>query len=169
MKALFNNRDNALQYNCCQCRSVGVGSEHGGSVDNSAYKQLLRIVGEIAGVIRDMQAGETVDSATTQSGNVSEVAVQVQSRDLPRGGQTLREEVKGHVRELREREKREDFIVLRGLGDSNLDEVQKFNNICRELDLKPFSLVGLCRIGNHNLYRARVSDPIRRKNLLLKA
>ena len=170
VKALFNNKDNALQYNCCQCRSVGIGSAHEGNVDNSAYKQLLRIVGEIAGVVRDMQAEKRVDSATTQSGNVPEVGAQVQSRDLPQGGQTLREEVQGHVRELREREKREEFIVLRGLGDSNLDVVhQKFYNICRELGLEPFSLVGLCRIGNHNLYRARVPDPLRRKNLLLKA
>ena len=82
----------------------------------------------------------------------------------------MTEEVQGHVRELREREKREEFIVLRGLGDSNLDVVhQKFYNICLELGLEPFSLVGLCRIGNHNLYRARVPDPIRRKNLLLKS
>ena len=45
VKALFNNKDNALQYNCCQCRSVGVGNAHERSVDNSAHKQLIRIVG----------------------------------------------------------------------------------------------------------------------------
>ena len=44
VKALFN-KDNALPYNCCQCRSVGVGSAHERSVDNSAHKQLIRIVG----------------------------------------------------------------------------------------------------------------------------
>ena len=80
-----------------------------------------------------------------------------------------RNEILSQVRELREREKRADSVVLRGLGNISLEEVKtKFEGICHELQVPLIPLTGLTRIGAGDLYRAKIASKEQRQSLLLK-
>ena len=115
---LTSNQDHALSYNCCSCRFQRYNqafNENSGLSDNGAMKQLLFSVGEIAREVRELKSGGGISRSTRLNDN-REIM-----RNLPNtNGANLgvgREQVFQHLVELREREKRVNSIVLRGLGD----------------------------------------------------
>ena len=88
----------------------------------------------------------------------------------PVSDSTLRAEVQNHLKELREREKRSDSIILRGFGAASFDTIkQKFEEICSVIQIETVPLVGLTKIGSTNIYRARVTDKAKRSELFRKA
>ena len=87
--------------------------------------QLTRIVGELVGAWRSQRlrsgAGD-FDSSVTQ-------------------GRSERTEILNQIREVREREKRKDSIIIRGLGNISISEVKvKFNQICSLINVDPIDL-----------------------------
>ena len=144
LRVLLTVMDGAITYNCCYCRS-----------DTS---QLLRIIGNLV--------KEVVELRVSREGNSSGVSGReggTSAVDL-----TCRDEVMGHVRELREREKRADSIILRGLQGSLETVADKFDRICQILGFGSVDLVGLVRVGSTNLYRGRILNAEIRRALLLK-
>ena len=58
-----------------------------------------------------------------------------------------------HVRELREREKRLDSIIIRGLTTTSVNIVKdKFRDICRVLRLENIELCKVKKVGPTNLF-----------------
>ena len=164
VRVLFANEDGALSYNCCHCRLNGSG---GGSM-NEALSQLLCSVGDIAREVRELKKARQIEfCASGQSrGPTPPVLTGAQSgnHSVSRG------EVLEHLRELKEREKRANSIVLRGFGNLSLDAVRtKFSRICETLRIDPIHLTGIARIGDTGLYRAVILDSEIRRALLLKS
>ena len=82
----------------------------------------------------------------------------------------LKQEVMTQVRELREREKRADSIVIRGLSVQSVDEaVSSFGNIAHILGVGPVTLVDVVKVGAFDLFRARIKDVEKRRELLLRS
>ena len=164
VKVLFSNEDGALSYNCCHCRLNGSS----GDSRNEALSQLLCSVGEIAREVRELKNARQLNVGTPGYGGVPIPSV---STGAESGNYSVtRSEVLEHLRELKEREKRANSIVLRGLGNLSLDEVRtKFSRICVTLRLEPIHLTGIVRIGSTGLYRAVIVDADIRRALLLKA
>ena len=87
-------------------------------------------------------------------------------------GRTLsRNDVLSQVRELKEREKRTDSIILRGFGDKTLEEVNTvFESICQELGMPVIPLMGLAKLPSTiPIYRARIANEDQRRSLISKA
>ena len=169
LHVLADNRDGALSYNCCLCR-LGEGSAS--ADDGGAFKQLLCSLGGLTRLVRGGGASLLGPGGVRNLGSSgsSESAAGSGNSALPAGRSVSRSEVMEQVRELRERDKRADSVVLRGLGDLDLDEVRRqFSRICEVLGLPDIVLAGLVRIGNHNLYRGKVSSREQRQNLLARA
>ena len=164
VKVLFANEDGALSYNCCHCRLNG----NGGDSRKEALSQLLCSVGEIAREVRELKNARQLNVGTSGYGRgpIPSVSTGAESGNYS----VTRVEVLEHLRELKEREKRANSIVLRGFGNLSLDEVRaKFSRICVTLRLEPIHLTGIVRINNTGLYRAVIVDAEIRRALLLKA
>ena len=155
IKVLLADRGGAVTYRCCQCRLGDPG-------DSGGYNQLVHIVGDL---VRELKSLKLRDSRASTVAPISTVDVSGQ------GNQSVsRETVLNHVRELREREKRVDFIIFRGLGNVSLEVVrQRFLRICEILGIAPVDLVDLTRIGSTNPFRARIMDSDKRRELLLRS
>ena len=150
IEVLLADTNGAISYKCCICRSDT--SEGSILPDSSAMSQLVAMVGELAREIKTMKSGYRIQqgvSAETNSVSRQEVFVQ--------------------VRELREREKRSDSIILRGFNTESVSAVgAKFSEICETLNVEAVPLVDIQRVGDTRLFRARISDAEKRRNLLLK-
>ena len=126
---LLRDSQGAVRYVCCGCRS-GVGTDRSLGSGQSAFKQLLSIVGglvaevkELTETIGSMRGNGSDNVSTRQHSQVASVGAVADSLN----GQS----VMGEVRELYEREKRKCSIILRGVGEVTLDEVQTtFSSIC---------------------------------------
>ena len=75
-----------------------------------------------------------------------------------------------HVRELREREKRLDSIIIRGFTTTSVNVVKdKFRDICRVLRLENIELCEVKKVGPTNLFRATIRDLDMRRELILRS
>ena len=140
VRALGSERSGALLYRCCACRS-------GEPYNGESVVQLTRIVGEL------------VRSAKTQVTN-----------KVSPGSGVEQETIISQIREVREREKRKDSIIFRGVGNVPLDILKRnFEVICDLLNVEGTTLTELKKIGSSPpLYRARIQDDTKRKEILLR-
>ena len=169
---LKRNDNGAISYNCTECR-LDVAQRETAGPYGAVLKQLICTVGEVVKILKDgkgiVQKSEASGSAM-QSGVSNQAAGPQSSNTLASLGTVEhRNEILGQVRELREREKRADSIVIRGLGNISLEEVNtKFESMCQELQVPLIPLTGLTKIGAGDLYRARIANKEQRQSLLLK-
>lgn len=140
IKVLRSNNLGAISYHCCSCR-IGDPTMGGG------LPQLTKIVGELVRTVR-----------SRASDNVSP------------GATAPREAIITQIREVKEREKRKDSIIFRGLGDVSVGALaSSFRVICDLLRIGHVSLSEIRKIGSSPpLYRARVVDDTKRRELLLR-
>ena len=172
VSVLKQNDNGAISYNCTDCR-LDVAQRESAGPYGAVLKQLICTVGEVVKILKDgkgiMQKSQASDSAIITG--VSNQAVGPPSSNTMASLGTVqhRNEILGQVRELREREKRADSIVIRGLGNISLEEVNtKFESMCQELQVPLIPLTGLTKIGAGDLYRARIANKEQRQSLLLK-
>ena len=137
---LGSDRSGALLYRCCVCRS-------GEPFNGDSVVQLTRIVGEL---VRSVKSRD--------SNNVSA------------GAAAPREAIITQIREVREREKRKDSIIFRGMGDVSMEVLTRnFEVICDLLNVDGVTLTDIRKIGSSPpLYRARIHDDAKRRELLLR-
>ena len=144
--ALVADVDGALTYKCCSCRFAS-------SIDRVGLTQLLNMMGQAVKAIR-----------TDRRSHVG-----VNDGGVSRGEQVERQAILAQVRELREREKRKDSVVIRGFSNINEDTlVNNINTICDLLHIQPVVLSEIVRIGESNMYRARIADSDSRTALLAR-
>ena len=153
VSALLATNDGSLSFSCCKCRI----SSNAGGIESfgSAVSQILMIVGELVREVRS--------SRQNKLGNFGGVGLSGQNL-------SVKEEVLNQVRELKERDKRADSIIIRGLPEMSLLGVQeKFSDICKCLQLQDIKLVDIVKIGPNNMYRARIPNNDLRKLLFVHA
>ena len=162
VRGLIADDEGALSYNCNECR-LRVQAIDSGEGTNVVLRQLMCSVGELAKIVRGLKVDRN-HSRDVIRDPMQQAASEACSEPISQ------RVILDQVREVREREKRADSVVFRGLGDVPLQEVSsKFLAICRELRLPSITLVGLTKIGTTNLYRARIADKDLRRSLLIKA
>ena len=171
VSVLKQNDNGAISYNCTECR-LNVAQRDSAGPYGAVLQQLICTVGEVVKILKDGK-GVVHHSQAANSGSHTGGSNQVAGAQAPTraslGSVEHRNEILGQVRELREREKRADSIVIRGLGDISLEEVNtKFEGMCQELQIPLIPLTGLTKIGAGDLYRARIACKEQRQNLLLK-
>ena len=144
--ALVADVDGALTYKCCTCRFSG-------SVDKVGLVQLCNMLGEAVKAVRIDKAASSKPPALAPSGQ----------------GQVHREEILAQCRELKEREKRKDSVVIRGLPNITQEAlINKVRTICLLLNIEPVVLSDVTKIGSTNMFRARIADSSSRMALLTK-
>ena len=161
VQVLRSNNDGALSYNCNECRLSNSSEQSVDGPYHGVLRQIICTIGEMARLMRaqKQELGRAPVIASTQQNSVSRSIDQLPQKEILQ-----------QVRELREREKRAESIVFRGLGDLTIPNVSlKFEAICRELNLPNIQLLGLSKIGTNDMYRARIADKELRRLLLLKA
>ena len=166
---LKQNDNGAISYNCTECR-LDVAQRETAGPYGAVLKQLICTVGEVVKILKDGSSNvhhPLASNSGSHTGRPNQAAGPNTSASLR--SVEHRNEILGQVRELREREKRADSIVIRGLGNIALEEVNiKFESICQELQIPLISLTGLTKMGAGDLYRARIACKDQRQNLLLK-
>ena len=151
VQGLIADDEGALSYNCNECR-LRVQAIDSGEGTNVVLRQLMCSVGELAKIVRGLKVDRNFSRDVIRE-PMQQAVSEACSEHIPQRA------IFDQVREVREREKRADSVVFRGLGDVPLQEVSsKFLAICRELRLPSITLVGLTKIGTTNLYRARIAD-----------
>ena len=146
ISVLLSDQSGALAYQCCLCRMVQTG-------DRAWLLQLMRIVGAL---VRQTRMARVKDPIPTQRGDTSDVSCR-------------REEILAQVREVREREKRKDSIIVRGFRGISIAELPgQMRTICDLLDIPDVVLSDVHKIGSTDYFRARITDPVGRNQLLLK-
>ena len=146
ISVLLSDQSGALAYQCCLCRMVQTG-------DRAWLLQLMRIVGAL---VRQNRMARVKDSTPIQRGDNPEVSCR-------------REEILAQVREVREREKRKDSIIVRGFRGISIAELPgQMRTICDLLDIPDVVLSDVHKIGSTDYFRARITDHVRRNELLLK-
>ena len=150
LKVLLNNTNNSIKYNCCGCRNSRSSGGSGGvdSSNNAAITQMLVILGQLIKEVSGLKekSGERPDNSDESNGGR---AAGVNVRD---------DVVLDQIREIRERDKRKESIILRGFG--NLSEQQlreKFVQVCEFLNVGRIEVTNLTVIGE-GLYRANIVD-----------
>ena len=150
ISVLLDNTNGALVYKCCLCRSGKSGA-------TGAFNQLLKMVGVLAQGFKKSgfrSVGNTVSSSRVESA----------------GEAVSRVEVMSHLRELREREKRSNSIMLRGLQTASTSAARDiFRKICDLLDVGIVELSEMVRVGPNNLFRATVINADLRREVLMRS
>ena len=168
ISSLLGGDGGALQYLCCHCRGRGrvVDSDMAGGSPNGrlggmavgGMDQLLGIVGCLVGELRNLM------SEVRSAGKVCSAP--------PPGPSSLGPQNEGdalaHLREIYERDKRKQSIVLRGFKSRSVGEVgREFDEVCDHLGLR-VSLTSVHQI-KEGLFRADVLDREKRLKLLFEA
>lgn len=156
--ALLEATDGSITYKCCSCRVVSTGG--GDSVSGEAMTQVLSIIGGLVAQVRSL----TKDIGILRSSAPSVSGDRAGSRAAP-----FESSVMVEVREVYEREKRKASVVLRGLGDIPVDQVQGvFNRICGCLNMDNVSLTDIRKL-TPSLFRATIVDSHKRFRVLSEA
>ena len=131
------------------------------SGDSTAYLQLYSLVQDLVKEVKALKQKPGPPRLSAEANTILEDS----KSNLP-----SREEIFDQFREFREREKRVDSIIIRGMGVGSLVNIKGwFDEICRYLGLQPIELTGLKSIGNNTIYRARILDSQKRRDLLAKS
>ena len=148
--ALVADVDGALTYRCCNCRFSS-------SVDKVGLTQLLNMVGQAVRAIRvDRAPRSSPQAAPDDQDSTNRVCLD-------------KESILAQVREVREREKRKDSVIIRGFSNINEETlIRNIQTICDLIDVEPVVLSDIKMIGGTNIYRARIVDADRRQALLMK-
>ena len=196
INVLIDGNNGATPYRCCECRSkpTSNGGDHQGG-DSEGYLQLVKLMQSMKRELDELKSksvGDRVRQArvdgavnnnnqtvgneawhTSQYSRVRNGAGHANRNDpqTPHDSGTIgRDEVLSHLKELREREKRVESIILRGFEVDTVEGIkQKFSEVCNALQIPPVTLVGLDRVGVTNIYRARITDKEKRKEILTKS
>ena len=143
---LLADTDGAVLYRCCSCRLKRPN-------DPAGLSQLTNIVGELVRAVR------------TEKVHCRPAPTQAEAQQAP----SSRDTILAQVREVREREKRRDCIVIRGFRNMSVDVLRdQMAVICDLLDIQPVVMTDVQVIGDSNYFRARVTDADNRKELLLR-
>ena len=74
------------------------------------------------------------------------------------------------MREVNERDKRKCSVILRGFNCNNVGAVSaKFGEICQALEIGSVELSDVRKVGNSALFRAKILDDEKRRELLMAA
>ena len=147
ISVLLSNTDGSLLYKCCFCRLST-------NDDSAGRLQLAKIVGQLVKAIKS-----TVNPPSVPPRVVNDTA----------GSTSTRNDILSQVRELREREKRRDYVIIRGLQNITVPQVRlKVSSISDLLHIAPVELSDIQPVGNSNLFRAKISNEASRKQLLMK-
>ena len=162
---LLRDNQGAVRYICCGCRSgSSVDSSVGG--EQSAFKQLLSIVGGLVGEVKELtgRIGSMSGNATGPR-DQNEVITGGNGATNGHTGSSVMEE----VRELYEREKRKTSIILRGVGEVTVEEAEGiFADICNYLEVGRVALTDVVRVAP-SVFRGKIGDDQRRYALLAEA
>ena len=175
--ALLETEDGALNYVCCECR---IARSEGGEVravtedQSPALRQLMTTVQGVVGVLREVTSELRMRSVEANNPlNEARAPVRPLQPAPPTGrsirGAPLNEDFLRSVREINEREKRKNSIILRGLGDVSVEDASnKFNDLCTFLALENIVMTDIVKVGNH-LFRGTVAAVESRMRLLSEA
>jgi hypothetical protein len=145
---------------CTECRASGVGGAGGVSgISQAAFNQLFQTVKKLC---------ETVQNLAVQVSGVDQSRPNTTGDGLNVTGEGMRVTIREEVREMDERNKRRDSIIIRGLDAENQLEVkQKFNIISSHLlGTAPDLSNIVCIDRTKKLYRGKIVDGEARKKLL---
>lgn len=175
-KTIHKYSSSGATYVCTSCR-LKPSSKSSGSGD---YSQLFEIVRGLSSSIQKMseeicslkaESSSSPKLATTQSGQNHLFSVSGTTSSAP-SGVDIRRILHEEAREVREREKRVKSVIIRGLGDSQQNIQEKFNEVVDFLfegERKPDIVLSDVVPINPNLIRAKIVDDSLRRNLLIKA
>ena len=153
----------ALSYHCIRCRGATDGSSLGpaGSTgrNSGAFEQLVVAVGALCAQVREI---------CTRFDNF-------QKRDVSHpsvggSGLVMQSQIRDEVREVEERRRRRQNVMLRGFGGSVDEAKVLFVNVCSALGLPQIQLTDVMPVGEvDGLFRAKIMDDTLRKSLLDEA
>ena len=154
---LLADTQGAVKYVCCGCR-VGRGGSSGGQ---GAFTQLLNIVGSLVGEVKDLTRKFSSIGGGSIDANPNIVPQGVSLAGEGHHGQSG-QSIMGEMRELYEREKRKSSIILRGVGDVSVEEVERlFADICAYLEVDGVELVDVVKVAN-SVYRGKILNSSQR-------
>ena len=158
----------AVKYVCCSCRAspkCGVSGEVGG------FSQMLNIIG---GLVSDMRKlTESVSKLQGSQEVVPSNGVRVQNvtnkDDTGAGIAIDKSLVMSEVREMYEREKRKDSVIIRGVGDVSVQQASSiFRDMCQYLGLGNVPLVDTVKVAP-SVFRGKILKNEMRFRLLAEA
>lgn len=154
VNVLVTETSGGVLYRCCNCRFREAPAGEG-------LAQLSRIVGELVREVRSAGTREQPQIIPRSSAPRSHG---------PSGRTDMdRDEILSQIRELREREKRRNAIILRGLGDVSVAVMtSKFARICEYLGVGQITLGSIKKVGSGMIYRTVIEDDEKRRELLSK-
>lgn len=150
---------------CLQCRITdrsGAAGPGGGLERTGAFKQMSEMVfalcNTVKSLVTQMETLQHTMSTLVQSTSGSAPAPAFSN------GDSFRTTVREEVREMRERERRQKSIIIRGLPNFTTDAVvSKFSDISRFLLDKDVQIVSVKVIdAGRGIFRGDVADPDRR-------
>ena len=149
LNVLINNSNNALVYKCCHCRISNVGSGGGRQENNSAMKQMLIIIQKLIQEVTELKEHPLQQTSQGDNGAPTRLDNVVHENN-----------VLSSIREINERDKRKNGVILRGFGQLSEGEIRaKFNKICGYLEVGNIELADFCSTG-HGLYRANIFNRV---------
>ena len=163
-KTIVDFSNKGVTYVCTACRlsrSQGVNKPASGAGGKEmvqlfdTVKALAHEVSQMAKEIRELKSNGLVGGPVPTNPSVVPSSAEIRT--------ILHEEAV----EIREREKRADSVIIRGLGSDNDTVITKFNDVVSHLfnRNKVMQLEEIVPI-NQNLVRAKIKDPVQRKELL---
>ena len=152
---LLTEKCGALQYFCCRCRVRVDGRRDAcGAAGASSLDWLLKIVAVLSR--RESEMAGKLEAISHRCERAGEQAV----------GGLSRESVQIELRELQERERRQNSIVLRGCQTDNDRLLRRKLDVCLFLDVGTVEFSDFVNIGNTGLFRAKIRDREQRMVLL---
>ena len=162
VSVLLKDKVGAINYCCCECRMVPTKGQGAGDV-TAGYAQLLRVVGCLVNQVRSLL--DSRSDTESENGTALNIPAKVSS-DV----NFSRDAIFTEVREVTERDKRKCSVILRGFNcESETAVREKFRSICQVLNVGHIELSDVRQIGNRRLFRAKILNDDKRKELLLVA
>ena len=162
ISCLLRVKSGALHDLCCRCRvSISGKSNFPAGQSDSALEQLLNVAGTLSGRVRKLMS--KIDKIRESLGSTVDMHRQAGSSS------TSRKVMRIELRELYEQKRRQCSVILRGFNAVNQNDVKrKFVDICVLLSVDQINLSGLTRIGETDLFMAKIMDKEQRSLLLIR-
>ena len=179
---LLETRDGAINYVCCACRIMRSESEEARFLPNEqspALRQMMTTVQGVVGALREVRSelrmmrvkkNNPLTESTPTPVRLQQIPIN-RSQPVPAAGRSIRgaplnEDFLRSVREINERDKRKQSVVLRGLGDVSVEEAaHRFGDVCTFLGVGNVSITEIVKIGN-SLFRGTIGNDENRLRLL---